>query len=333
MKRAGTSIAAPPSAVADGDVAIDVRSVSRRFGDVQALRDVSMRVTRGEVHALLGPNGAGKTTLLRILSGLVSPETGETHVLGVPWNDPPREAKHLFGLVPSGDRTFYLRLSGLENLSFFGRLYGLGRSQARDRALQTMREVGLEDVALRRVMTYSHGMQKRLSVARGLLMDPPLLFVDEATHDLDPDGARRIRELVAVAAERGAGVVWATQRIEEIRGFANSVTLLHRGAVRFQGTLTDLLSYATPDRFILQLRTGDPDRDPRHVARGVLEGAATVTDEGGTGDHVLVELDDGVTLGHAIGLLARNGVDVLACREPGSTLEQAFLTMTEDEGR
>src|SRR5439155_16951566 len=106
--------------------------------------------------------------------------------------------------------------SGLENLVFFGRLHGLRRRAALERAREVLEQVGLQDVATRVVYSYSHSMQKRLSVARSLLTDPEVLFVDEATHDLDPEGALRIRELVSDVAARGAAVVWATQRIEEI---------------------------------------------------------------------------------------------------------------------
>ena len=312
--------------------AVEVRAVSRRFGTVEALRDVSLSVERGEIHALLGPNGAGKTTLLRILSGLVEPGAGEVRVLGVPWNDPPREAKHLFGLVPSGARSLYLRLSGIENLIFFGRLYGLRRREAKTRALEALKDVDLEEAGSRRVLTYSHGMQKRLAVARGLLMDPPLLFVDEATHDLDPEGARRIRELVAVAADRGVGVVWATQRIEEIRGFARTVTVLDRGTVRFGGSVQELLSIVPPERFVLKLRSVD-GRAPVDVARGALAGLATLVALEDHTDHALLGLHEGVILGEAIQRLAAAGVDVLACREERSDVEEAFLHLIEANDR
>ena len=303
--------------------------MSRRFDDVQALRGVSVRVERGEIHALLGPNGAGKTTLLRILSGLVEAEEGEVEVLGVPWNDPPRDAKRLFGLVPSGDRSFYLRLSGLENLIFFGRLYGLRLADARARAEAALISVDLQDASRRRVGTYSHGMQKRLSVARGLLMDPPLLFVDEATHDLDPEGARRIRSLVSDAAAEGVGVLWATQRIEEIRGFARNVTVLDRGTVRFAGSVPELLAAVPPQRFLLQLRDGNGAvRSVSDHARSVLEGLAVVVeDQDARGEHTLVALREGVTLGEAFRALLDADIEVLACREERSEIEEAFMQL------
>ncbi|MFP5254129.1 MAG: ATP-binding cassette domain-containing protein, partial [Actinomycetes bacterium] len=124
--------------------AIDVRRVSRRFGDQWALDDVSLQVRPGAIHALLGPNGAGKTTLLRTLTGLLAPTSGEVHLAGRLLSTTGYRAhRTLFGLVPSGDRSLYLRISGLENLVFFGRLYGLRRRRAVARAWECLEAVGL----------------------------------------------------------------------------------------------------------------------------------------------------------------------------------------------
>ena len=222
--------------------ALEVRGLRRSFGVTMALDGVDFTTRAGEIHALLGPNGAGKTTLLRTISGLVAPTEGAVKVLGADVTTGSRSRHGHVGLVPSGDRTFYLRISGLENLVFFARLHGLSRRKAVARARTVLALVGLADAAQRRVATYSHGMQKRLSIARALLTAPGVLLVDEATHDLDPEGADRVRSLVADRAAAGAAVVWATQRVEEINGFANRVTLLSAGRVRFTGSVAELLA-------------------------------------------------------------------------------------------
>jgi ABC-2 type transport system ATP-binding protein len=222
--------------------AVEVRGLHRRFERSIALDGVDFTVRAGEIHALLGPNGAGKTTLLRTISGLVAPTEGSVHVLGADANSGTRARRGHVGLVPSGDRTFYLRISGLENLVFFARLQGLRRRRAIARAHEVLTAVGLTDAAHQRVGTYSHGMQKRLSIARALLTEPGVLLVDEATHDLDPEGAQRVRALVAERAATGTAVIWATQRIDEIGGFAKRVTLLSAGRVRFAGSVDELLA-------------------------------------------------------------------------------------------
>jgi ABC-2 type transport system ATP-binding protein len=314
-------------APAGGFPALDVVDVHRAFRDVQALKGVTLEVWPGEIHALLGPNGAGKTTLLRILVGLLIPDTGDVGVLGQPLEVmTSRRFRRSFGFVPSGDRSFYLRVSGLENLLFFARLHGLPKRRAVARSLELLSMVGLEDAASRRVGLYSHGMQKRLSVARALLTEPRILFVDEATHDLDPLGAERIREMVRDQARSGVAVVWTTQRVEEIRGFADHVTLLHAGTVRFQGTVPQFLASVPRRRFLVRVGPGE---DPA-VIMGALAGLAELR-EGNDPEHLVLGITEGETLGRAIAALERAGVPVLACTEEGSGVEEAFLFLTREE--
>ncbi|MBA2297615.1 MAG: ABC transporter ATP-binding protein, partial [Actinobacteria bacterium] len=240
--------------------AIDARRVARSFGSRRALVEVSLAVAAGEIHALLGPNGAGKTTLLRVLGGLMAPDSGSVTVLGADATRSLRSHRARIGLVPSGDRSFYLRISGLENLVFFARLYGLRRRAATERANEVLAAVGLEAEARLPVGEFSHGMQKRLSVARALLTRPSVLLVDEATHDLDPHAARVVRELVREISAGGAAVVWATQRIDEIRGLAQDVTLLRAGEVRYTGSV---VKFAARVRVTRHARTeACPRRQP-----------------------------------------------------------------------
>jgi ABC-2 type transport system ATP-binding protein len=313
--------------------ALEARHISRRFGTVQALKDVSLTVELGQIHALLGPNGAGKTTLLRILSGLIDPDEGDILLLGRPVRELGfRAYRKLFGVIPSGDRSFYLRISGLENLVFFGRLMGLRKNEAAARARKCLADVGLEEAARKRVGLYSHGMQKRLSVARALLMDPPVLFIDEATHDLDPEGARRVQDLVASMVDHGTAVVWATQRLEEIRGFAHRVTLLDRGDARFSGTVPQLTASFMTRRYVLRLRYGDGD--PSTVVsignRALRDLGTLFATEDSDREHYLLSIREEVVLGDALASVTATGIDVLACREERSGIENAFLQLTTE---
>jgi len=302
--------------------AIAAAGLVRSFKDNRALDDVSIRVMPGEIHALLGPNGAGKTTLLKILSGLAAPDEGDIQVLGQAGHRlMTRDARAVVGLIPSGDRSFYLRLSGLENLMFFARLYGMPKRQAASRSWDVLRAVDLEAAAKRQVGVYSHGMQKRLSVARALLMDPPIMLVDEATHDLDPEASRTVRSLVVTARDHGAAVVWATQRLDEIRGFADRVTLLHEGRVRFEGTVPELMAVTVPRRYLVHVR----GRAPLHVAARALTGIASLTGSEETEEQFLLVLEDGAGLGEAIVALVGAGLELVACREERSEIESAFL--------
>jgi ABC-2 type transport system ATP-binding protein len=312
---------------------IQVHDVSRRFRDKLALNGVSLRVERGEIAALLGPNGAGKTTLLRILCGLLIPDGGTASILGVDVRENSRSLRQRVGLVPSGDRSFYLRISAFENLLFFARMHNLSRREAAARSYAVLEDVGLRGVERQPVGTYSHGMQKRLSVARALLMQPEVLLIDEATHDLDPEGARQIRDLVSALARRGSAIVWATQRLEEIRGFADRVTLLTRGTVRFLGTVPELMGHALPQRYLLRVGNGafsGKDLEPAlQLALGEI-GTISAIQDAGAEDYVLSLRQDAV-LGDALRslLAAEANVQIFGCREEQSEIEDAFIRLTQ----
>ena len=309
--------------------AVEVSELSRRFETTIALERVSLRVEAGEIHALLGPNGAGKTTLLRILAGLLTPSDGVVYVNGTSTAGSPRTLRALIGLVPAGDRSFYLRITGLENLAFFARLQGFSKRAAFARAEDTLTAVGLADAAHTRVGVYSHGMQKRLSVARALLTDPKVLLVDEATHDLDPEGGRRVRSLVAELAAGRAAVVWATQRLDEIRGFADRVTLLGQGRTCFSGTVPELMEHSVPRRFLLRLRNGSQTGALLEEAlQRALGSLATVEGAGRESEHYLLSLQGGAVLGDALGALINARFEVLACRQERSEIEDAFVALT-----
>jgi ABC-2 type transport system ATP-binding protein len=312
--------------------AIEISGVSRRFGATTVLREISMSVHPGEIKALLGPNGAGKTTLLRILAGLTRPSAGTARILGLDIVRQSAAVRRLVGVIPSGDRTFYQRLSGLENLIFFGRLHGFNFRDATRRARETIGAVGLAGHEHLAVGKYSNGMQKRLAIARALLTDPAVLLVDEATHNLDPDGARRVRELVRAVADRGTGVLWATQRVEEIRGFADLVTLINRGVVRFTGTTAQLVSLASPTSFLLRIRNGRvSSQQPTAELQAALGHlGALIQDQSGDGEHYVLTIRDSATLGEAISAISAANFQVLSCHETRPEIEQAFILLTEE---
>jgi ABC-2 type transport system ATP-binding protein len=297
-----------------------VHGLVRRFDAKPALAGVDLEVLPGQIHALLGPNGAGKTTLIRVLAGLVDPDGGSVELGGS------------VGLVPSGDRTLYLRISGLENLVFFGRLQGLRLRAARRRALEVLDQVGLGETGKLPVGRYSHGMQKRLSVARALLVDPALLLVDEATHDLDPEGASQIRALIASLAQRGAGILWTTQRVEEIRDFAHAVTFIHRGEVRFTGSVSAMIARGPARRYVVRIRNGHPDTPPRLevLQRALGPVASVVAGPRGADDFVLDPAGD-AALGPAVAALASQGFELVSCRPERAEIEEAFLALTAEE--
>lgn len=205
---------------------VEVRELHKRYGDVHALQGVSFSVAEGEIFGLLGHNGAGKTTTIRILTGQARPSSGGALVGGY---DPVHErekVKPLINLV-FDEQNLYERLSGRENLAFFGQLYGVPTG----RVTELIELVGLRDAAKRKVKTYSSGMKQRLLVARALINQPRVLFLDEPTRGLDPASARDIHALIRHLSEQGTTVVLTTHYMEEADTLCRRVAFLSQGRI------------------------------------------------------------------------------------------------------
>jgi ABC-2 type transport system ATP-binding protein len=211
---------------------IRVREIRKRFRNVQALDGVSLDVERGQVVALLGPNGAGKSTLIRILGTTVLPDSGSATIAG---HDVVRDqvaARRSLGLMIGDERSHYWRLSGRRNLAFFAALVGIPRREAAARVELLLDAVGLSDAADRPVLGYSSGMRARLSLARALLADPPVLLLDEPTRNLDPLAAARFRESSSrLARGRGTGILFATHDLHEAVAMSTRILVLSAGRI------------------------------------------------------------------------------------------------------
>jgi ABC-2 type transport system ATP-binding protein len=217
---------------------IAVRALQRGYGPRPALAGVDLEVAAGEVHGLLGPPGAGKTTLLRVLAGQAAATGGEARVLGARPEAPRLRGR--VGFVESGGDAAYQRISGLENLTFLGRLYGLSEREAFGRAEAVLAEAGLAGAMRMPVGEWTPSMRRRLAFARGLLTEPRVLLVDEPAHAIEPGTATALRALALAHARGGTAVLWATRRLDELEGLAGRVTLLAGGRVRFAGTVAAL---------------------------------------------------------------------------------------------
>lgn len=213
----------------------------RRGKDVHALRDVSLSASAGEVTALMGPNGAGKTTLMSIICDLIRPDSGSVAIDGRDAVGQGRLARQRIGLVTTDERSFFWRLSGRQNLAFFGSLQGLPRRELRRRVPELLEMFDLLSHADKTFRTYSAGMKKKLSLARALLNDPPVLLMDEPTTSLDPTATESLLTMVkSRILPAGRAIVWATHRLEELDYLGDRVVVLTHGSVAFEGTLSDL---------------------------------------------------------------------------------------------
>jgi len=212
----------------------------RRSKDVEAVRGVSFEVGEGELFGLLGPNGAGKTTTIKMLITLLIPTAGSARVLGYDVVRDAREVRKRIGYVFGGERGVYERLSGYDNLRYFAELYGVPPRIQKRRIEELLELVGLKGREQERAEGYSRGMKQRLHVARGLLHDPPVVFLDEPTIGLDPVGARELRSTIAALVEAGKTILMTTHYMFEADSLCDRIAVISKGQIVAEGTPLDL---------------------------------------------------------------------------------------------
>ncbi len=206
-----------------------------------AVRDVNLSVKRGEIFGLLGPNGAGKTTLTKVLCTLILPSSGSASVCGFDLARQQSRVKASIALISSEERSFYWRLSGLRNLEFFATLYGLSGRQAAERIPEVLEVVGMTEAAGRRFQEYSTGMKQRMGLARGLLADPEIFFMDEPTKGLDPLAVKELHSLIRnQLTAQGKTVIMATHHLAEAEQVCDRVGIMSRGSMRAVGSVREL---------------------------------------------------------------------------------------------
>lgn len=218
---------------------LEAHNLVKRFGDFTAVNDVSFTINEGEVFSLLGPNGAGKTTTISMLSCLLAPTAGDAVIGGHSVTRDPMAVKRIIGIVPQ-DIALYEDLSALENLLFWGRLYGMGGEALKQRVQEVLEQVGLTDKAKQRVKTYSGGMKRRINIAVGLLHKPRVLFMDEPTVGIDPQSRRNILDNVKELNRQGMTVLYTTHYMEEAAELSNRVGIVDHGKLIALGTQREL---------------------------------------------------------------------------------------------
>jgi ABC-2 type transport system ATP-binding protein len=217
---------------------IEIQNLSRKFGDFTAVDGLTLTIAEGEVFGLLGPNGAGKTTTIRMLAGLIGKTSGDAWVSGCRVGDPDtaRKLRGLVGLMPE-EAGLYPDLSAAKTLDFFGKLYGVPYGTRALRAERLLTMLDLWDRRNDRVRTFSKGMKQRLTIARALINDPPVLFLDEPTANLDPEGAKVVRDFLLELKQEKRTILLNTHQLTEAERVCDRVGIMH----------TKLIAVGTPD--------------------------------------------------------------------------------------
>ena len=312
-----------PLRIDEAERAISVRGLVKSYGSVRALAGVDFDVARGTVLGLLGPNGAGKTTVVRVLTTLLKPDAGTATVAGL---DVVRDAAKLREQIGLAGQYAAVdeNLTGLENLTMVGRLYGASRRVAKARGRELLERFELEEAADRATKTYSGGMRRRLDLADALVAKPRVLFLDEPTTGLDPRSRLSLWGMIEGLVAEGTTVLLTTQYLDEADRLADSITVIDRGLVIAQGTSDELKDRVGGER--LEIRLDDPADAERAV-----QALSPMSDEPPVADGSVVAVGvrgRGGAIVEAVKRLSEVGVGVddITLRRP--TLDDVFLTLT-----
>lgn len=306
---------------------LEVRGFTKKFGDFVAVENLSFVVRRGDVYGFLGPNGSGKSTTIRAVLGLVKPTSGEIRVFGRPVGSPEgREGMAGFVDTPG----FYGYLSARDNLKLFAAADKRKKESPLERVLET---VGLSERARDKVKTYSTGMKQRLAIASALLREPEFLILDEPTNGLDPGGMRDIRALIRRLAGEGLTIFLSSHLLAEVEQLCNRVTVIGRGRLLAEGTLTEVVRGAN-GHLSYRLVVGNGQEALRVLDRsfaGVMALASTESTEGfdGTGGEEIRLSVGPEGVGPVMRELVIGGVEVRALVPVRPSLEDLFLELTE----
>ncbi len=219
--------------------AIAVRDLRKVYGNKAAVDGLSLTVPRGCFFGFLGPNGAGKSTTIRMLTGLIPPNSGSIELLGMPMPAAGLEIKKRIGLVPD-ESLLFDRLTGSEFLEFVGRMYGLARPVARERAQGLLGLFELEESGRKLIAEYSKGMRKRVAMAASLIHHPELFLMDEPFEGVDAVGARLMKDILVDQVQRGATVFLTSHVLEVVERLCDRVAIIHEGKIVTEGTLDEL---------------------------------------------------------------------------------------------
>jgi ABC-2 type transport system ATP-binding protein len=297
----------------------------REKTEVHAVRGVSFHIEAGELFGLLGPNGAGKTTTIKMLITLLLPTGGSARVLGHDVVTDPRAVRRRIGYVFGGDRGLYERLSALDNLRYFSELYGVPPREQRRRIGALVEMVGLTGREKERVEGFSRGMRQRLHIARGLLHDPDVLFLDEPTIGIDPVGARELRATIGTLKEQGKTILLTTHYMFEADELCDRIAVISSGRIVAEGTPATLKQRVSAGH-VVEVETFGLAEHLLDSVRAVDGVRSVALEERGQAQVLLVQVEPGAEV--TSGVLNRlNGTSVgrVSSREP--TLEDAYVEL------
>jgi len=303
--------------------AFEVTHLTKRFGDVVAVNDISFSVRQGELFGFLGPNGAGKTTTINMLTGLARLDTGTINISGIDCTPNPKAAQHLVGIVPD-ESNLYPELTGFDNLCFCAALYGIRKNERQKRARELLETFGLTDAANRKFAGYSKGMKRKLTFAAGIIHQPPILFLDEPTTGIDVASARQVRQIIAGLHRKGTTVFLTTHYIEEAERLCERIAFIVKGKIVRTDRTADLLQPIKGKNVLLFSVSNVEDK--------LIEDLASVFPryqvQSANSGEIRIESTEEITVGPLIRFLEEKGIQVTEAKRQATSLEDIFVQVT-----
>ncbi len=299
--------------------------LTKSFGRVEAVRDVNLNIPAGQIYGFLGPNGAGKTTTIMMLLGITEPTAGEIHLFGERYSPDRLDLRRRIGVVPERHpRGVWSWMTAREYLEYFADLFSVDNAGARIDTL--LENVGLADVARRKIAGFSRGMLQKLSIVRALLHDPDILFLDEPHSGLDPFGMKQVRDLIVAENREGRTIFVSSHLLSEVERICDRVAIIFQGRLLAEDTMSNILDRFSESR---ELRV-ELENPPESLAADI-KGLPFVREAQLTGKTLVVQVarDRDYRKDVSAFLIARNLVP-LGLEEKAVSLEEAFVTITRE---
>jgi len=313
----------------------------KSYGSRKALQGLSFSMQAGRVLGFLGPNGAGKTTSIRILTTIMEPESGHFIIDGI-GSEHPDEIRQRIGVLPE-NLGFPRQMTGIEYLTYFGQLYGRTAIEARDYGNKLLEDVGLQHRGKSLIGSYSHGMRQRIGIARALVNQPVVVFLDEPTLGLDPRGQRELLDLIKrIAREQSAGVVLCSHLLSEVEGVCDDVVILNLGQIVAKGTVAEVIGQVQKNvlqNYALRIQIHPHDVNKAQEALKTIPSILSVDPINETEGLLRIRIAEPIDSKIADPYLINNKVlsalihakiPILRFEAEGGKLQDVFLQLTED---
>jgi ABC-2 type transport system ATP-binding protein len=308
------------------NLAVEVKGLVKTFGDNRAVDGVDLNVPTGCIYGVLGPNGAGKSTVLNMLATLMKPDGGSAKIFGHDVEKEPQIIRQLVG-VTGQDTTVDETLTATENLVIFGRLLGLSKTEAKQKAAELLEEFGLTEAAKRPLSKFSGGMRRRLDLAASLVVQPPLIFLDEPTTGLDPRTRNQMWDTIRRLVSKGSTILLTTQYLDEADQLADRIAVIDHGRVIAEGTPKELKTTAGVTTLQLHLANGEDIKEAERIVQSTL-GVKTLI----PGPlHITAPMTDPERITDLLIELRKENVKLAEVSVQKPTLDEVFLVLTGDK--